>query len=189
MNKEILYLTSLLWKVCFKNLGDAFKKAFQNQQDPWSQQEVIDAADAYMKVAYAISSLTLDDLPAFTAKVFPGTTFAEALTRQDSYQYRTFYDCTNAYHNIRGGLKWGETENFLVKTGIAKAIPENYSQPFYENGTIQHSWNVLYNEFCTRVRKYVPEEDLRIADQRHVHWTPLDTAADTFHQYRDTQPT
>jgi hypothetical protein len=185
VNTQIAFLANLYLVVHVEAFEEAIKRHQNN--DPWKQEEVLQAADALMKVAYTISSLTLEDLKPFTERLKDGEnkrTYAESLTRQDSYQYRTFYDCTRAYHWIRGGIVW-----YGEKFGYLKPISEAHAQLFYEEGTIQHSWNQLYNDYCDRVRSYVKEEDLKMADQRHVHWTIKDTGAETFDSIPGTRPT
>ncbi|MBA3956847.1 MAG: hypothetical protein H0X51_00420 [Parachlamydiaceae bacterium] len=183
INREIAYLTTL-WNEADQKLKDLIK---QHRTDPWSRPQVVEAADVCMKLGYAISNLTLDDLPAFTAK----HTFALALTKQDSYRYRTFYYCTNAYHHARGEAFWDKRrhygEGIFFKT-ISEAS-EAYASRFYQEGTVQRSWNTLYNEYCDRVRLYVKEEDLSKADGRHVNWTQKDTEGQAFNPVPDTQPT
>lgn len=191
VNQEIARLDNLYWNVVFKNFEDLVK---QNKGNPWSNQEVIDAADECMKIGYAISNLTLDDLKAFTERLSSkGTkkTYAQALADQGPYQYRTFYYCTNAYHWCRGGIAWGmnpwQEEECLMFP--REPIAPTHAKPFYEKGTIQNTWNSLYNEYCDRVRLYVKEEELRKADNRHVNWTKKDTGVKSFNRVPDTMPT
>lgn len=193
INPAIAFLTTLYWEVAFKNFKDLMK---ENQNDPWNNQEVINAADACMKIAYAISNLTLDDLQLFTDRLSSkgeNRTYAKALTQQDSYQYRTFYYCTEAYHWLRGEIAcsvvdpWNKNEGnlFYPRAPISAA----HSNLFYQAGTIQNSWNCLYNEYCDRVRCHVSEEDLQLADTRHFRWTKKDTGVEAFFRVPDTLPT
>lgn len=196
INSEITKLVNLYWDVHFKKFTKALKK---NAQDPWSREEVIQPATACMKIAYAISALTLEDLSAFTemrANKGDNITYAEALKRQDSYQYRTFYYCTNIYHNIRGAVTFNYNKHqkeHVFKYPAENDLSDAYTNLFYQEGTIQNTFNSLYNSYCDRVRLYVNEEDLRKADPRHVNWTQKDElAADgkmTFVSIPDTQPT
>ncbi len=198
VNQEIARLHTLYWDVVFKNFEDLMK---QNKDNPWSNQDVINAADECMKISYAISNLTLDDLKAFTENLLSNKrekrTYAEALAKQDSYQYRTFYDCTNTYHWFRGGITWGtlpcwndddENEEGLIFPR-GHVIAPTHAEPFYEKGTIQNTWNSLYNDYCDRVRLYVKEDVLRKADNRHANWTKKDTGVKSFSRVPDTMPT
>jgi hypothetical protein len=190
VNQEIALLTALYWEVYFVAFEQEIKKY---KDDPWSRPEVIQAADNLMKTAYAISRLTLEDLPEFTQaleKKGEKRSFAEALTKQDSYQYRTYYYCTNVYHWIRSGIvcrkREGEDEEGLFPP---KETPKKHVADFYQEGTIQFGWRALYNDYCDRVRQYVKEKDLQKADNRHFTWTQKDKGENTFSAIPDTQPT
>jgi len=201
VNAQIAHLTPLYF-ADFKALEEALKR---HQNNPWEQEEVLQAADALMKTAYTIGCLTLQDLHPFTERLKGGfierlkgggkeRTYADALRIQDSYPYQAFFCCTRAYHWIRGGLVWDDKKQRLDHPTVyidSKPIfvTETYAQRFYEEGTKQHSWNQLYNDYCDRVRSYVKEEDLWIADERHVKWTRKDTGIETFFHTPDTLPT
>lgn len=193
VNQEIACLANLYWNVAYKNFEDLLKQHEGN--NPWSHQEVINAADTCMKIAYAISNLTLDDLKAFTkTRVFEGEkrTYVQALTAQtNSYQYRTFFYFTNIYHLVRGAGAWACELGEDGGIDYPDTISKEHADLFYKNGTVQNSWNSLYNEYCDRVRLYVKEKDLQKADPRHVNWTQKDTDAkrETFRAVPDTQPT
>jgi hypothetical protein len=118
-------------------------------------------------------------------------TYAKALTEQDSYQYRTFYYCTNAYHWFRGEIAWSAHPYNKDKKGLFKAesISAAHATAFYQKGTIQNSWNELYNNYCDRIRLYVNEKELKSADSRHFNWTEKDTEIKSFRSTPDTQPT
>lgn len=189
INQEIALMTTLYWDVYFA----AFEQEVKKHADPWSQPKVIQAADDLIKIGYAISCLTLEDLPGFTqALESKGTkrTYAEALTIQDSYQYRTYYYCTNAYHWIRGGIAWSKSK-WSDKEGLfqPRETPKTHADNFYQQGTIQSGWRALYNDYCDRVRLYVKEADLQEADNRHFTWTKKDEGGKTFSHTPDTQPT
>jgi len=191
INPEIALLTTLYWDVAFKNFEELMK---QNKVNPWNNKEVINAADECMKIAYAIGDLTLDDLKSFTeerSSQGDNRTYAKALTQQDSYQYRTFYYCTNAYHWFRGEIAWSTNPWDKDKEGLfqPKSISEAHANAFYQKGTIQNSWNELYNGYCGRVRLYVNEKELKSADSRHIAWTKKDTGIKSFTSTPDTQPT
>ncbi|MDP1879763.1 MAG: hypothetical protein Q8K60_02335, partial [Parachlamydiaceae bacterium] len=189
-NPEIALLTTLFWKLN-GNLLELLKK---NTKNPWSDQEIVTAADECMKIAYAISNLTLDDLKSFTEALFSKSdedrTYAVALTRQDSYQYRTFYCCTNIYHMVRGEITWGPIPWEKNKEDFYHPeISEVHAKTFYQNGTIQNSWNQLYNEYCDRIRMYVTEKNLGDSDTRHINWTKKDIGIQSFTPVPDTRPT
>lgn len=164
----------------------------------WNQKEVVQAADECMKMGYAISVLTLEDLPAFTERLSNGfffehqkRTFVEALTRQDSYQFRAYFICPLIYNDLRMAStieKMNENDEIFLPLS-SDPFPEEYRLKFFTDGTIQNSWNILYNDFCSRVGKWVPETDLKNEDQRFVNWTKLDTAQKTFAWHPDMLPT
>ncbi|MBA2369612.1 MAG: hypothetical protein H0V82_11395 [Candidatus Protochlamydia sp.] len=187
-NQEILRLDALL-KVSFHGLKKALKLY---PQDPWSRQTVIDATDVCMKISYAISSLTLDDLEPFIQNLAArgiNRTNALALTRQDSYQFRTFFYATRCYHCIRGAAQWGTYRNGVEGLMHPQEIPLTHSLPFYQAGTVQNRWNTLYNDYCDRIRLYVNEAELQRADNRHFMWTQKDTGITEFVSIPDTLPT
>lgn len=196
VNQEIALLATLYWNVYFAAFEQKIKE--HKEENPWSQPDVIQAADDLIKIGYAISCLTLEDLPEFTQALETKgkkRTYAEALTIQDSYQYRTYYSCTSAYHWIRGGIVWiGDdhqaTEGYL---DYLQETPKIHADPFYQEGTIQSKWRALYNDHCDRIRSYVKESDLQRADNRHFTWTKKDEdtffRGRTFYHTPDTLPT
>lgn len=178
-DRNIALLTTL-----YQDLREKFNKLIAQNKNPWSNPEVIETADELMKIAYAVSNLTLDDLDSFTKTLSSKghkRTYAQALTKQDSYQYHTFYFCTSIYHLLRGNL---DSSLFYPKV-----ISEAHASPFYKQGNIQNAWNELYNDYCDRVRLYVNENDLRAADNRHLAWIKKDTEITSFKSTPDTQPT
>lgn len=187
INQEIARLTTLFW-----DIGENFEKLIKkNRENPWSNQEVINTADTLMKIGYAISNMTLDDLESFTEMLSSkgeNRTFANALTAQDSYQYRTFFFCTTTYHWLRGAISWDPYDQG-DELYFCETVPESHAALFYQQGTIQHSWNTLYNDYCNRVRSYVNEEELMKADGRHIAWTKPDAGVITFRSFPCPQPT
>lgn len=193
INQEIALLYNLFWDVSFTRLEEAIKL---NGENPWSQMSVLEAADDCMKIGYALSSLTLDDLQAFAEALATNKgeirSYSQALTRQDSYQYRTYFCCTQAYHWIRGEIKWrvyprnpdGGELNFSNE-----GPNESHAVRFYQNRTTQNEWNRLYNDFCDRVRLYVDENELQRADNRHFTWTKKDVGVSSFKKAPDSLPT
>lgn len=197
VNQEIALLTTLFWDTYYPAFEEAVK---QHKENPWTHKEVIDKADVLMKIGYAIGILTLEDLPAFTQNLNAKgekRTYAEALTKQDSYQYRTFYYCTNVYHWIRGAITWckhplnDDMGLFYPESEESEqdSIPADHANSFYQIYTIQSFWKILYNDYCDVVRQYVDKKELHAADNRHVNWTQKDTGSHTFSRRPDTQPT
>lgn len=195
INEEITLLT-VLYDNIYK--GVFFNALEQHGKDAWVHENVIKATDDCMKISYAIGVLTLDDLEPFDEKWINSGFFvkrkpaglAGSLVRQDSYQYRTFFTCTNIYHWARGGLYHQEEKKFVFPDLESDSVAmKKHVDSFYQAGTIQSSWKTLYNDFCDRVRLYVDEKTLLEKDARHVNWTKKDTGVDTFFHTPDTQPT
>lgn len=210
VNEEISKLVTLLWDVCWKEFEEAHKT---NKVQPWAQRTVREAADNCMKVAYAISCLTLEDLQAFNERnkndsprvnaeslkrvgaqcTSDEASFIDALTRQDSYQYRTYFYCTQMYHSLRGGIAWSAPPwNDQKPAGLylpKDPVDSTHFQDYYTQGTLQNSWNQLYNEFCDHVEMYVPLEALKKGDKRFFTWIKKDTGPQSFKAVPDTLPT
>lgn len=133
--------------------------------------------DERMKISYVIGCLMLEELPRFIQK-YPTyqdrqdqdqeRTFVAALTRQDSYQYKLFFACPTAYYQLRIS---GSEQNF------------------YEAGTLESSWRVLYNDYCDRVVKIVLIEDLKKSDQRHAAFIGQDLSGESFNKEPGGIPT
>jgi len=171
-----------------------FETALQeNEIDPWSQEAVIEAADACMKITYAIGIFMLEDLPRFIERENKGTR-ESVLIDQSSYQYRAFFICPNFYHHVRAAVSFGV--NPAKKLAYPKnthkkeiyhpldprGIPPSHVRPFYQEGTRQHKWNLLYNNYCT----LAGQEEL--LEKRFSRWTQEDTGIKTFSPRPDTQP-
>lgn len=190
-NPEISKLTTLYWKY-YKDFESLLQK---HNADPWKQEEVLQAADKQMKIAFAISALTLQDLGPFTKKLASDghpRTYAKALSKQDSYQYRTFFYGTDFYHVIRCGGVWEEDIRRPGKGDLVTprgGAPKWHEAAFYKKGTRQHAWRELYNDFCNSVYQTVSKRELYRADSRHVNWTKPDTGPRSFRAVPDTMPT
>lgn len=153
------------------------KQLLLEKNSDWKNQEIIAAADECMKISYAIGVLTLEDLEAFikehpVSRNAPTTindskrTLAVALADQDSYQMFTFYYCAYLYYSIRQFEEWRDEKpigNFFSRE---EGVPEGYADLFYKNDAMQNRWNRLYNDYCDRIRLFVPEKDLVRADKR-----------------------
>ena len=170
VNPDIAKLTKL-----YRAEEDSFNAILKElpAKELTSNAYFLKTADKLMKLSYAIGVLTLQDLDAFVANT--PRTKAKALATQDSYQYRTYYFVTVAYHYFRSN-------------GMRNPDPA-HAALFYSPGTKQNEWNQLYNDFCDRVRMHVIEADLQRADNRLYTWTAKDTGPNTFYYEPDTLPT
>lgn len=178
-NKEIALLTTFFWASLHANLVNLIE---QNGENAWSEPDVISTADACMKVGYAISVLTLEDLEPFTNNLSTKgekRTYVEALTSQDSYLHRTFFVCTKMYHWARGGYIWKKEEDGL----FPQPTPPAYSTLFYTPGTVQNSWAKIYNTFCDRINAYVEEGELEKTDNRFFTSTRKDVGPETSYDH------
>ncbi|MBI2743528.1 MAG: hypothetical protein HYX48_06395 [Chlamydiales bacterium] len=165
-------------------------------EEAWNQEEVLQAADALMKVAYAISNSTVEDLAEFTKRLKNSgdeRTKAYALSRLDSYCYTTFYTLPLAYHLVRGAFWTGGEGSARAdcwsagrepRGGLGYEIPHAHAKPFYEEGTGQRDWRVLYNAFSMYFARAVQTADdselERIHDEVQVKWTHPDTGRGSF---------
>lgn len=203
VNRDISKLSRL-----YGSYYSAFATAIQkHQNDPWTKPEVIEAADAFLKIGFAISCLTLEDLEAFTeelrrertwyeklfGEVAIDRSYAQALSAQDSYSFRTIMYCAQNYHDLRGEIGWAGDRLGYTKSDYG--VPQSPTQQlYYQEGTMQHGWRVLYNEFCDRLRVYVPESApdehwTKRIDERFLKWTQKDEGAHTFSREPSTLPT
>lgn len=206
-NQAIPKLTSLLF--LYEN---ELKKIINKEKDLsaenlWNNKKVQKAADSYMKTAYVVSMLTLHDMPAFTKylsrKDIKRTNY-EALIKQDSYAFRTFFYCSIVYHLIREGFLFpvNKNENSSLYTQAQKfsisteerpgfdseKTPNTYlehANKFYQGETTQRKWNSLYNNFCQAVNPTV----INGRDTRFEKWSKKDLSETSFLPIPDTLPT
>lgn len=175
-NPEILVLMALHKNIYLKALEDAIKN---NPQDTWTNQEVINSAEACLKISFALSSLSLDDLPAFEKKQSQkgiNESFEIILTKQGTLYWKNFFLCLENYHTIRSHAMWMKNPVFGILFPADEMIidypyddneiPKSHSNLFYEKGTVQNSFRDLYNEYCKRIRHYVNEKELNQIDTR-----------------------
>lgn len=145
--------------------------------------------DSAIKIAYAASCLTLDELPALEEKTHQS--YARLLTEQlNCFAYRVFYTLPVFYDFYRSGY-------LFISTGRAfqdknTCLPPERVEQFYVEGTLEASWRQLYNDFCDRLRSYIPgidEMPYNEADQRlskHAGW---DKSKETYKRYHGPLPT
>jgi len=150
VNEEISQLLTLMQTIFYPAFEGAIKQ-YQDHEDRWSKEDVLAAADGYMKIAFAISYLALEDLGPFCAKLEKEgvqRTKAQALSEQDTYLYRAFYACAGAYNYIRGGIGYGY-QAFLAHEGPSLRWPYDLSgctlpqEPAEDAG--KEAWNAFYS--------------------------------------------
>lgn len=200
---KITQLNYLLWEVYYPKLLTTLKQYEAQGLLAWERQEVVLEADHSMKIAYAISCQNLEQLKRFTENVKDSpewlSPISYSLTRQDSYQFRTFFCAPRIYCVIRGSYMLTKdhysTEYLEDPTRISEIFKTalkkrgNYTQLFYTLGAIQNRWNILYNDYCDRVRMYVTEDEMKEFGGRHLNWTIKDTSFKKFKATPDTLPT
>jgi hypothetical protein len=156
----------------------------------WQDKEMVEVADICIKLSYAISCLTLEDLKPFAEKLQQKATskiFCSYLVRQyGTYQMYTYFMCPDMYKLVRRGSGIGKAiddkpEDFYSREDLGDESigDESYFQLFFTEGAIQQTWNELYNDFCERVLMYVIEDDLKKADDRWVKPIVKDTSPKT----------
>lgn len=180
-DKEIARLAAL-----HQEVYEAFVQKIKDNEDPWNDPSTLEMADDLMKLSYAISSLSLDELPRLAQKK-KGSGNAVILTSAETYQYRTFFYLPTAYHSAR--RKVDRSENNPEVIVFSTKIEEKYLEPFYQEGTLQWEWRMLYNDYCERVRMCLDEDELKKKDSRYVKWTQADESKETFITEVGKQPT
>ncbi len=160
--------------------SDNFKDVLAKyKKDPWTQQEVLEAADDFMNVHFAIGCKTLEDFSAFTSRWEKETgkkiSNAEALMDETSYQHGIIYVVTEAYYELRGQVSYEGN-----KLGFPKTISKEHAEAFYQEGTIQYKWRSLYNEFFDRLQTYVDWDAFGKQQPKFVKWMKKDTDIASF---------
>lgn len=141
--------------------------------DVWGEKEVLEVADKYIKLSYAVSVITLRNLPKFIEKLknkeLKKRTLVKALTMQDSYNYRTFFYLAKAFSFVRDAkicVKVGESVFFENPLDNENSIRDQYIQGFYTKGTLQRKWFELFNNYGQFVKGLLNESQLNAADER-----------------------
>lgn len=121
---------------------------------------ILDLKDDLMKLAFAISYLTLEELPAYMEARAGGNGFerlspkpsisykrtaAATIDSQDGYVNCTIRRCHIVYFYLRGACQWSATHKKLM---LIPEVPKEHQDLFYQAGTLQNSWRELHNEFC-----------------------------------------
>ncbi|MBI2743527.1 MAG: hypothetical protein HYX48_06390 [Chlamydiales bacterium] len=147
----------------------------------WSQQEVLEAADAYIKVAYALAHLTIQDIPAFLEKLETQGIYwssTRTLTEKDSYLNLTSQQLLFAYRHAR--TIWVITKGRLKPS---ENIPYAHAKPFYQPGTMQNRWRMLYNSYSLEVAIALRTSDgqgVEFLSHYSQNWSEPDTGVNSF---------
>lgn len=182
----------------YKSFTEELKKIRDN---PWEEPSVIQAADKVMKLGYALSRLTLEDLPEFHKNLNDkerGRSLEYTLKCQGNYFFILYYRFT-IYNNLRFGAKWvegkGPQKSILTKDGWVKVpregleisgeITKEYESSFYKKGTLQNNWRLLNNDFSDRVFTVVDKKRLLKEDERLANCLTKDLHPETFKTSND----
>lgn len=156
-----------------------------NPDDTWNNPYVIDAANEYIKVCFAISALTVDDLPRLVEsqrQLGEECTTAQLIASRACYVKRTFYAMTKAYHWIRSGIHYnpGTERGFAARLIHPQYPNQEHSEKFYRNESMHFLWNQLYNEFCDRVFRCTTREELERESDLILPWIMNDESMGDF---------
>lgn len=192
--------------------SQAYTEVLKRLNNALDHPETLEKANAFIETAFAITCLSLDELLDFTADLRAkdiDRTFEAALVAQDSYLYRTFFECSNVYHLIRAAAirmhsDFSGEEEFVMcpyesalwifnrknhQLPSKDEVFARHTPPYYQEGTVQYKWRSLYNEFCNRIHAYIDENALNQADPRFMKWARPENAPEDFKQSPGPQPT
>jgi hypothetical protein len=182
LNEQITLLATLYGETLLPAWRQAVEK---HPTSSWEQEEVIKAADACMKVDYVISCLALEDLKQLNARErlgAPEITCEKTLASQSHYVYQAYFFCPSTYRLLQGGT-------MELGPGSSNTSAE-YIKLFHQKGTVQNTWNQLYNDYCRKVKACMSKEEFtKLDDLRYVKWVQEDVPNQDFSLYPDTQPT
>jgi len=146
-NQEIALLYCLLKKICWEKI----KMEVSNCAYPcWNNPAVLRSVDDYMKVCYAISCLTLDEVTKNKQKPY-----AKALLDENNYVLQTFALIHDEFVSLESGLFW---ERFKGQHNLKNN--QEYKKAFYKAGAMQNSWRLLSNDFCQHLSRLTTHEAL-----------------------------
>ncbi len=166
--------------------------------DCWGEEALIQHVDEYMKIVYAIGCLALEGIPdaVITNRDNPDfKTHTEMEKRalivkdQGLLFFRCFTLCSYIYHHARKSALVEKDDHGQV---LLKSCPpsDHYVSQFYQEGTPQFQWRLLYNDYCDRARMYVNFDVLyKLYEWRLPNWIQPDIDAGTFKPFPDGLPT
>ncbi|WP_366223873.1 hypothetical protein [Chlamydia buteonis] len=140
------------------------------------------AVTELMELSFAVSIFSLRDLEAYRRRFPEVTSNLEALARQNSYQYKTFYHMSRSYSLLRHLHMYSQND-------VPNAEIRSRQARFYQEGTPESQWRSLYNCFCEQARWYIGDEQQAIEREiRLIKHSTADTSCDSF-RYPGTTPT
>ncbi|SYX09039.1 hypothetical protein C834K_0585 [Chlamydia poikilotherma] len=104
-----------------------------------------------LQLSFAISLYSLRDLDSYKQR-YDVSSNLEALARQNSAYYKTFYMMSRAYSLIRHLDMHcaGDISPDLIEARVSR---------FYQEGTVENDWRFIYNCFCEQARWYLGNEE------------------------------
>ncbi|QVE49616.1 hypothetical protein H9Q19_05290 [Chlamydia crocodili] len=185
MNNDISYLVNLRTKKHEEILNVLRVDNSDHLQfidnESWGNQRFTSAVTEFLQLSFAIGIYSLRDLETYRERYNVDSNL-EALARQNSAYYKTFYMMSTAYSLVRHLYLYCNRENISQEDITARV------SRFYEEGTVESEWRSIYNSFCEQARWYLGDE--QVADQREcrlIKHSKADLDPDFRHQ--GTTPT
>lgn len=180
MNDKIAKLNYLEAEVFYPEFEQAIK---DHPENPWDNPDVLQAADNYMKICFAISASTLDDLPLLVESLSQREderTVEQLISDRTCYVKHTFFLLAKAYHNIRSGIYFNPDDERGPRIDYPETPSLEHSERFYQNGSMFRLWNKLHNEFCERMAHFVDLDEMEREFPRYLSWIKKDEAPEDF---------
>ncbi len=117
-------------------------------ENPWTNDNVVRAFDPLMTVSFTISMLTLREL---------NSEGANLLQLAGTYPRRAFEYCSDYFVLAFEGKRVVDGQLVGIQTREALG---HHAVPFYQQGTPQHNWRMLYNAFCDEIPSILGREQL-----------------------------
>lgn len=152
---------------------------FLKSRDPstvWTDldEELFECVDDALSLAFTAFVRMFEDVDEYMKK-HNYRNKAEALISQRGYMSMVFHNCVLCYHNVRSNLHFKDD-----KVCLDDPAPIEKSKIFYQEGTVQNRWRLLYNEICERLRMHVSEEELNMYDTRFVSLSLKDESPEVY---------
>lgn len=180
-------MVELYWDHSFKNFRKVLKS---HSKDPWQSEEVLEAASELMQVSFAMAELTFKDMDRVSGVEVPAhlsnfsdeegkKPYSRVITHNQYYVAYTGYYCANVYTWIKAGVFWNDkaknprlsftrqdkiieklkglkSDDYILFSDLS--IPED--DVFYEPGTMQNKFRLLYNEYCSNFEACIKGDPL-----------------------------
>lgn len=162
--------------------------AFGIAKNPWKEKKHLQQVDVCIKLAFLIAVAILKNLDNYISEgKGKHKNRVEALTRQDNLRYRYSLILPDLYHFVRGSFTYKKRGELACFTLLKPFVEEN-KKSFYQKGTPQEQWRILYNTYCAVIFSYVEKSELQLADDRFIIWTQGDFHPCSFTGHPGTRP-